>query len=309
MINILGWYGECNVGDDSFQQVFSERLSPKYSLKFTQTADPNADAIIFGGGGVLFGKYLLSSLQVNVPKYAIGVDIDLHGERWDKIQEQHFEAILVRSKEYTWFAREKNKRIQYCPDIAFGLTSKSSYNPESKTIGVILSRDLWEFPGTRDEIVSSIKRLSGRGYKFKFISLYNGRGIPDEAVNFQTAIMARIPKDKYISSTPQTVEEAFREIASVELLWTMRFHGVIFATITGTPFVGINRPGKVSLFCEQENLQENYLDLNHLNTYKLLSKSDLISNSMVAKLRSIASTNKELVDKAFSNALENWHLK
>lgn len=266
-INFIGWYGEGNLGDDSFQLVFSEAFSGHEQV-FSQKPDLSCDAFILGGGGVIDAGYFDGLSKIgNKPLYAIGVDIPLCGERYSLLLNHAFKKILVRSKEYFWLAREQGLlNVSFIPDIAFWISPVTKKDSHVKPqLGVSLMNHLLK---GETHLQDHIMRVLDRKGDLVDITFLAFKKIDLDMIN--DVLSRRSIPCKVIA--PQTPEEMISHISGLDVLLTMRFHGAVFANICKVPFISLSVPGKHSIFCEQEDLHDSFLDIRDLNEYKLLSR-------------------------------------
>lgn len=263
-VNCIGWYGEGNLGDDSFQHVFSEAFSG-HEMVFSQKPDLTCDAFILGGGGVIDDGYFDGLDQIgNKPLYAIGVDIPLCGDKYNLLLRHPFRRILVRSKEYFWLAREQGlKNVGFIPDIAFWISSPERNRSNKPRLGVSLMNHLLK---GELHLQDHIMRVLDRKRDLVDITFFAFKAV--DLTIIQDVLSRRsIPCEVLAPKTPL---EMISHIASLDALLTMRFHGAVFADICQVPFISLSVPGKHSILCEQEDLHDSFLDIRDLNEYKLL---------------------------------------
>ena len=251
-INVIGWYNERNTGDESFRMVF-DQLFFDHDIVYSKHVNDAADRIVFGGGGVMCKDYL-DNLGSR-PAYAIGVDVALSGPHYERLRELNFKSIVIRSQQYARIAKERGwKEVSYAPDIALSLDYPNHY-PVRNRIGIILTHEL---PIEKEkDILAFIGYLKKAGKDPVFIAMYDGL-YPDSVT------CRRISKDLPLhrNNSPLSV---IRSIASCESIVSMRFHGSIFAAGIGVPFISLGNQGKHSLFCEQESLNDSFIDLKNLD--------------------------------------------
>lgn len=284
-VNFIGWYGMRNIGDDSFQSVF-EQAFKGHELTFTQKPDPLAEVHILGGGGVVdFGYF--DGLDSKKPCYAVGIDIPLNGPRYDLLQRIPFRKILVRSKEYFWIAREQGlKNIRYMPDLAFWFSPPERVAPFGKIkLGVSLTSHLLESETHVQEHISRVLHRKKDLHDIVFLVFKPEDERMIEKVINLNPFPCRVVK-------PETPEQMLEVVSELGVLLTMRFHGAVFANVCRVPFLSMSAPGKHSLFCEQEDLHDSFLDFRDVNEYKLLSALNRMASF---KMRGTPHKNHELV--------------
>lgn len=273
-INFIGWYGMNNIGDDSFEVVFREAFSG-HELIFTQVPDKTADAFLLGGGGVVDFGYFDGLAQVKEkPIYAVGVDIPLSGDRYRLVTDTPFRKILVRSKEYFWLGREQGiKNIAYMPDLAFWFESPERKTSNKPKLGVSLTQHLLS---SETHVQDHLGRVLSRKkdlWDIVFLVFKPEDRAIIETVARKHSIPCRI-------ESPKTPQEMLVEISQLNALLTIRFHGAIFANVCKVPFISLSTPGKHSLFCEQEDLHDSFIDFRDVNEYKLLTALNKMMSSI-----------------------------
>ena len=299
-VSIVGWYGHKNIGDESFREVFTRQLG-HYDLSFGERPDLSADAIILGGGGVVCKKYLDGLESYRKPIYAVGVDISVNGEEWQRIKSLPFRFLFIRSFEYWQIASKEASNVCYCPDIAFSLFEKKEKRDVKKPtgrIGVILSADISKYEHLRCHISNALKELSNKYNEIVYITMCNDKASLDFKMNQD--VFEKTNHGHQILMTPDSVSETLEVISSLDVLITMRFHGAIFATICGVPFLSVANKGKCSLFCDQEGILDSYIELSDINEFKILNRVFRVDNYRYAgKLKDISKENAELIDQMF----------
>jgi len=298
-IQVIGWYGEGNLGDEHFRSVFTRALP--VPLTFSKVAQPDSDLIIFGGGGVACCAYLNGVGEIQAPKIAVGVDVASAGREWDRLCASGLDKAWIRSKLYLRDITNRpptpgQPEFHYTPDIAFFDYDLVKRQPKEKTIGVILTQEVMRCPGVVRNLSKSLNFLRVQGFNIEFLSYYRGNNCWDDtatmALGFYDAFKHR-ELQCYHTDDPV---EMVNVLSKYQLLVTMRFHGAIHATMAHTPFLLLGNPGKHSLFCSQEGLScfypldtENLLGpmLRLLSDTKLLSQLEGISIANHAAVTSV----------------------
>jgi hypothetical protein len=312
-INIVGWYGEQNVGDESFRAVLSQKLH-EHELIFSQHIDPTADRIIFGGGGVV-GFHYLDNLDPTREVYGLGVDIPLNGSQWDRMRSFNFKEIFCRSREYAQIGQDQGAPSRYCPDLAFALKIPDAVRLKNKAakprIGVILTSDLMDKANLQTEIIKALRELQGSNELY-FIPMFQSAqnpGISDGLFNQIVAgcLEPNDPRVHMIDFNPDPMA-VLSLIAQMDIVISMRFHGIIFAAVAHVPFLSIATKGKHSLFCEQERLKNYFLELPDLSYYKITDgiQSIRATPTLPGRLRQIAEGNKTYLMEVFRHVKDSW---
>lgn len=311
-VAILGWYGEKNVGDETFRQVFQQQLSG-HELACVQKlghAPFKPDHVIFGGGGVVCDWYF-KGLTKEQPLYAMGVDLDTDGPRYDQWTSYNFQKLYCRSQLYTRDLRNRHKPVEYLPDIAFALNYQLAPIPErpkKRRIAITLTNELLRYPKALDAVHGLIDRFD-EGWEVSFVTFYDGAKDADRDVH--AAVLAKISPSAQIFQYNDYQDPAaiLSLLSGMDLVLTMRFHGVIFSTMVGVPFISLSTVGKNSLYCEQESIADRIAHLEHItaNDLETAVYSTLLYGPYVSKqLSMIAARNKRHVLDAFETVRNTW---
>ena len=300
-LNVIGWYGIKNIGDNTFREVFLKQFWD-HEIVFSQQPILDADAIILGGGGVVNGNYLLGLERYTRPLFAMGVDIAVNGMWWERIKSLPFKKLYVRSKEYTTLASETVTNIEYCPDLAFHLYDETRQRVASKRkCGIILS---YELTSGIDHLATTLRKLQTEYDELVFITLYTEDNRDLEVVK-KVAAECQCPCSFVEPDSPLA---ALQIMSELDLVISMRFHGIIFATMLGIPFLALANKGKCSLFCEQERLFGCHLEITEMNPAKLYDRIRWLAENQEAMseyLLLISKENKQKVDQVL-DAVKGW---
>lgn len=269
-INIVGWYGKHNVGDEAFKVVF-EKFFDGYSLQFFTPPQqcPNGDHTILGGGAVA-SPFYLNTLPTG-KKLAIGIDLAYESEA-DLLAKQEFKSIYVRTKTDCEALKPKVKCPVYqIPDLAFYL-QKSNQSPmqkykkfkNKKTVAVLVTdyvnpaidrhyenyaQRAWEF---KVKLAHELDVLAGEGFEILLLPCSTGGYGDDRRINLDlAAFMKYEPTNILEEINPQAMIDL---IAECEFTICQRFHAHIFSIIAGVPFVSIEFTRKVKLLLEENQL-------------------------------------------------------
>jgi len=208
------------------------------------------------------------------------VDVALNGPRYDAVRALNLPTLYLRSREYASIAQDQGWEVaKYCPDLAFGIDRPFTIDDSQvlddlatsrqPKLGILLTDEIMPFQNRMAELKKSLKVLQ-QHYDLFFISMYHGEGNPDAPVNRIAAEGLDPSRCFFVEHThdPMTI---LGTIARMDKVISMRFHGVIFSAVAGVPFISIANTGKHSLFCEQEQLKDYWINLQELTSYRLLS--------------------------------------
>jgi polysaccharide pyruvyl transferase WcaK-like protein len=269
-IVILGWYGENNLGDNAFQDVFCQEF-PGHSMTFLQSMENykghTPDLIIFGGGGVVRGGYLrgLEPYVGQVPMLALGVDVAANGPEYDAWTKIPFERVVVRSQEYAAVLQSQGIKTSYVPDLVYGLDlGNDTFVPRNGKIATVnLTEDVT--PKAFANMAKAFREMLGDGWGLVFTPLFSGHKNPDNKWN---ELMAKELGGSEVSVVRHisTAKELVYHYGNADLTIGMRFHSTILSTMAATPLVAVGRPGKQSLFCAQEDLSSLYVNTEAMDS-------------------------------------------
>jgi hypothetical protein len=261
-IDIVGWYGRHNVGDDAFQVVLSDWLQ-NHSVSFITPPNmvrSDVDVVILGGGAVTSKYYLDSIKGFNGPLYSLGVDTQ-YPDEFTLMQD--FKEIVFRSEADADTMRARYPEVQctFAPDLAFWLKAKRKDPlPAFKrrntrwTLAVCatdyvlpaIDRD-WNYAAPRGnqfcEGMGRLLDLLTEHFEIVLLPCSTGDYGNDRRVNLNiAAYMAKRPTIIDYQLDPQTM---INLLTQCDVALCQRFHSHVFALIAGTPIVSIEFTKKV----------------------------------------------------------------
>jgi polysaccharide pyruvyl transferase WcaK-like protein len=274
MIYIHGYYGYSNCGDEAFKCVFSKYLKD-FEYKFTSPNNPppenpgKNDLLILGGGNVI-DPYFLNPIK-NWSDRIIVVGVGLSSK--DGLE------LLLSLKPKTCFIRNKSEldiikaflpNAQYTPDIVFSLTSSDLLNSKigiekpgtssrlakrpgfEKDAAIILSDRLTSFLNV-DKYSEGIEYLNAinnliiflkflaKFYNLHFLAFSNDFYHPDSALNELIASNLLGFNDRVsFTVSGNHPAKAFEVISSVDVVFSMKFHSLVFALIANKPVINLS---------------------------------------------------------------------
>jgi len=287
-IGVLGWYNKNNWGDEAFRFGLHS-LFPTHQLVFSDNYKDlkQCDALLIGGGNV-FPKIIKQ--EITIPYAFIGIDLPKILSDKDKLILDGAKFILSRSGIY------KNSRN--CPDIVHSL-SIQPMKKDKKHILIFLnsfqsakknSPDWhtrgydWfncEFAQAVDELIENT------GCDVLFAPLCVNKHEDDRRAS--APVVDRIVnKNKVVWKTEQYKNfwDIMLDIEQSEMVISSRLHGLIFSSLVGTPYVGLNVHDKIKNFCERSgNPYIKYYGFlkNDLLSIKTNMSNDILSFSRKEK--------------------------
>jgi polysaccharide pyruvyl transferase WcaK-like protein len=313
---ILGWYGRGNCGDDAFCNAFqailpNEALS--YESKFT-ALNPE-EKLILGAGDVI-KPYYLRLVPKDMPFVVVGGGLGYESEI-ELLRDRNLSLAILRNRRDVDLARAAGINAHYAPDICFAidpaLHDPIAFTPRStkKRLGIILSahatpgieqgdmREAAYYDYLQWELAAILDYLS-EYYDIYWISFSADPDAWDEGASYSVRRKMKIRSDQtFFAYRPDEPIRQLKILAEMNLVITMKFHGAIFATLCGVPFIAIGQTRKLCQYCEQEGLVELLIpkfSLERERVYKVVKDAE--HPNVVAKLRHITKKNYAAVVEA-----------
>lgn len=261
-IALIGYFGWGNFGDELFLSMHHQMLSDTYDL-FTAndlTKEPyfsfpmselieKSDAFLIGGGDLLNPLrvsplyWKMEYLQKPVFIYGLGVPrqtfdrskVIAHYKEF--MQHPNCKLIVARDIEsYTWIKNniDPGDKLAWYPDPVCALNRPPATPPKEKTLGVVM-REHRSLDPDMVPIQDLITQARGMGYKIKHLVLANmelGKG------DLERAKMIASEGDEIFYS--DSLDEMCQAISSCSILATIKFHGLIVATMYGIPSIAMS---------------------------------------------------------------------
>jgi hypothetical protein len=286
VVGVVGWFGRGNYGDELFLDVFREHLGADLELR--SILDPahrtiarrlgsgirQAEAIVIGGGDIVnpwsnVSRYW-DRAYLRRPVFIAGVGVP----SWNRpdpsvvaglrrfFRDPNVRFIGTRDVESeAWIARhlEPTIPIRLAPDLVCGLTLPAVERPAGPPIFGVAVRSR----GVPDDL-SHVRRLCDRavelGYRVRRIVLGTGRVGAADAVATDGL---GLPETELVRT--EDLAAISRAIGECTALATMKFHGVVVATMYGVPSIalmpttktrtflrGIERPELLSVYSDPD---------------------------------------------------------
>jgi len=283
-IGLVGYFGWGNFGDELFVETHKQYLGKKYTLEIVNDilAEPyfskpvskiaqDYDAFLIGGGDLInpirVSKlyWQMDFLQKPVFIYGIGVP----NVKWSRenvlnhyrkfFNHENCKLIVARDIEsFNWLKDnfDIEDKLQWYPDAVCSYNKPPKIETKDKILGVVI-RGHRSFE--KDSLVhlrKMIEEAKEKGYKIKHLILANKQ--LGQADLEQTKELAIEGEDIFYS---ESLEEMCREISKCSLLASIKFHGMIVATMYGIPTIALSVTPKNRNFLrmlEQPQMLESY---------------------------------------------------
>jgi len=275
---VLGWYGHGNLGDESFKAAFKTLWSDvDFTFRDHLSDEVNTfDSLWVGGGSFLSNEIPgVASTDVKVPIYIVGVGVDPGTKPSSRKLLEKARLVIVRDT-----ASLKHYPALVAPDLAFSIKTDPCYIGASKAKQVVILLNDFLTPNSDspewrsvayqwfiNQFSEACNALVEQGYVLHFMPMCTG-DIDDRRIS--AAIVGRIKNKSraiwYVR--PVTFDELMTQLANSEFTITQRFHGIVFSTICGTPFISIRSHDKMQSLTK-EMKWEGDLDYYGFNKLQL----------------------------------------
>ena len=262
---VYGWYHQGNTGDDLFIEAFCH-LFPDYQFIFTDSISldklTDIDAVFFGGGSFLLDRpnitsdSLLALANRKVFYLGVGVEADIHPTHQEIMS--HATLIATRSPEQVERLKILNSNVTLIPDLVYSLQSKLN-KPTKISKSVLVMTNIAVVPNNSDphwkhaswdyfksEFGQFLDWLIESGYRPQLFSMCRGLNLSDDWASAElVAAMSRRSRNRIMTETPVGIKEILDLVARHELIITQRFHGIVLAEMTRTPYIAIHHHDKL----------------------------------------------------------------
>lgn len=261
-VAMIGYFGWGNFGDELFLKVHRQRLESKFELFVGNdlTAEPyfsrsvsdlvvESDAFLIGGGDLL-NPMRVSALYwqmdfLEKPVFVYGLGVPNQPFRRENVMEHYRQfmahencrLVVARDVEsYTWIKEnlDPGEKLQWFPDPVCAMNRPEPLPMEQLTLGVVM-REHRSLSADMTPVRKMIDHAKVLGYRVKHIVLANkqlGKG------DFERAeLIAQEGEEIFVS---EDLDEMCREISACSLLATIKFHGLVVATMYGVPAIAMS---------------------------------------------------------------------
>ncbi len=263
---IYGWYGKGNVGDELMAAAFRHLLEPRdCKVKFVGTITAaelrTSDAVIFGGGSILYGKPSLDPeaermlLAGERPIFYAGIGMETEIHSVHKALLAKANIVATRSPKYD---PSLSTNVRIIPDLVYSLPSPTSNAPPGEGILVLPNIEVlpihsdphWKHIGWerfKDEFAQFLDvAVEDMKLRPSFMLMCKNRTMDDRwpAHELIGRMKRRSPEYEIIQPSSDITELLF-EIRRFKVVVTQRFHGIILAQMAGVPHVSIDHHDKL----------------------------------------------------------------
>lgn len=273
VLSVIGWYGRGNVGDEGFKIAINNLIGINYSLQFG--LEPLDDSLVILGGGDVVHPFYLDKIKNDAPIIGLGLGL-IRPEDIDFLRGKNIKKLFFRSQEDCMVALRSGFDAEYLPDLMFSLerqdvfSAKFDDSPGKKRLGIILNSSsevsLWNNNPKEIAYFDYLKWELARclDYLYEFYHIY---WIPfscdmdadDLSLNLDVRRRMKNRADHNFIKTPSSPEEALSIISSMDMVFTMRFHGMLYSIASRKPFLNFGIGRKNELFCQENDISDVYI--------------------------------------------------
>lgn len=287
LIGLVGYFGWGNFGDELFVEAHKQQLGQDFELEIVHdlleapylsekrvSELDKFDAFLIGGGDLVNPnavsnlywrkEYLVKPTFVygiGCPNLKIKESKAINHFR-DFFQHENLKFTCLRDVESMNFFNQviapKIKAVTF-PDAVCAMDLPKKIESKEKVLGVTL-RSHNSVVGEYEQVRKAVDTAKSMGYKVKLIVMASGKlGAGDLAVSNS---FAQNDEPVIYSDCLETICE---EISSCSLLLSMKFHGLIVASMYGVPTVQLSSTQKNRNFfryIQRPELLGNYQDEN-----------------------------------------------
>jgi polysaccharide pyruvyl transferase WcaK-like protein len=255
-VGLVGFYGWGNYGDELFGEVFREHLADPIQLHTVLNPDAGrfgrrvgaavrrADALVIGGGDIVIpwatSSQYWERAYLRRPVFITGVGVPTFREsRWATVTTlgrffQHPNVRYIGTRDATssaWIERELQPAVPVvtAPDLVCGLTLPPVVRPTDPPIFGVAVRQRAE-PDDLTQVRRLCERAISLGYRVRRIVLATGR---TRLRDLEATAGVGLPDTELVSSDDLAVIS--QAIGECTVVASMKFHGVVVATMYGVP--------------------------------------------------------------------------
>jgi polysaccharide pyruvyl transferase WcaK-like protein len=276
-VRFIGWYGRRNTGDEAFKEVH-RRLFPDENIVWLQedaaviTDHAPGDVFVLGSGEVFqphFIKRIPPAAKFFIYGAALGRDFagavpELKGRLLGAWMRNRYDVETLKAM---------GVEAQYTPDVTFQLRYAANerqlpeeLESERKKLIFIPSNGPYQAAQrTRDigrtfynlylrqELAARLDSLA-QYYDLFFLPFSFDPNEDDRAFIGDVYSLMQQRRAVTIVDEEMNPLDAARFIGSAQLVLSMHFHGAVFSTMMGTPFVSAAVTRDTTRFCEENEI-------------------------------------------------------
>jgi polysaccharide pyruvyl transferase WcaK-like protein len=285
VVGLVGFYGRGNYGDELFLEVFRELLGGDFDLR--SILDPaggrtiaqklgggirDADAIVIGGGDIVIPWSMASRYwersYLQRPVFIAGVGVPTWREDVPDVVRSLRSFFNHRSVHFVgardpesaaWIKAnlDPSAALVTAPDLVCGLTLPPVERPVGPPIFGVAVRSRSE-PDDLTQVRLACRRAEELGFRVRRIVLGTGKVRARDAV---ATDRLDLPDTELVST--DDLDAISRAIGECTAIASMKFHGVVVATMYGVPAIAMMPTAKTRNFLrgiDRLDLLSHYAD-------------------------------------------------
>jgi polysaccharide pyruvyl transferase WcaK-like protein len=279
---VYGWYHQGNIGDDFFIEAFRHLFS-NVDLFFTDHIDEkhlqDIDAVFIGGGSFLDQELNITEQALGLLKQkkifyiGVGVEWNIHSTHIDLLSRA--QLIITRSADQVKNIQKINPKAYFLPDLAYVLRDKVTYLPKkNKSVLILPNTNVipintdphWKHAAWgyfKSEFSQFLDWLVESGYELNFFSLCQALEMNDVWAASELIGSMSSRNHKYLlESQASTMSEVSGLVSQYSAIITQRFHGVVLAEMTQTPYITIHHHDKLKYCYPKKGRFISYYGVN-----------------------------------------------
>lgn len=323
-VSVVGYYDRGNCGDQALKSAVAGMLDPHASLTFTTPDEkgPLHDLAVMGGGDVI-KPYFLERIKGAKDVRVLGAGLGYESELDLLASQKNVTEILFRNRCDAEAAKARGMNARYTPDIVFSLDVPTplpvTRTPGKKLMGIMVADDISESYKQRDpqaihygnylknELALTLSDLRPY-YRFVFIPMCHARYGYDVKMMYE--VLNQIPPvtiDHEVMPTDGDPAWVMRAVAAMDVVLTMRFHGLIFSTLAGVPVVNIGVTRKTNTYMLENGLGDLSFDPYSLTRGGLLKRVALAEDPLTKiRVEQARDVNRQLAAETTEYVRREW---
>jgi polysaccharide pyruvyl transferase WcaK-like protein len=267
-VGVVGFFGHGNYGDELFLEVYREHLGGAFALR--SLLDPGggvasrlgdgvrrSDALVIGGGDIVIPWSAASRYwertYLRRPVFIAGVGVPMWRQPVPHVVDRlrsfftdpAVRFVGSRDEESTgWIAEHlrPSAPLVTAPDLVCALTLPAAERPTDPPIFGVAVRSR-NGPDDLSHVRALCQRAASMGYRVRRIILATGKV---RARDLEATAGLELPDTELVST--DDLDAISRAIGECSAFATMKFHGVIVATMYGVPSIALMPTTKTKNF-------------------------------------------------------------